>query len=73
VRLKTGRGEVHLVAHIDTAVLSTTCLQFKPLGPPFPVKASKRFGNGGLAAPANDAAALARRVGRYRLRAVTER
>ena len=36
--------EVHLIAHIDTAVLSTTCLQFKPLGPPFPVKASKRLG-----------------------------
>jgi hypothetical protein len=38
-----------------------------------PVKASKRLGNGGLAVPANDAAALARRAGRYRLKAVTDK
>lgn len=67
------QGDIHLVAHIETAVLRTTCLQFRPLGPPLPVKASRRLGKAGLAVPAREAAALARRVGRYKLRAVTER
>jgi hypothetical protein len=61
------------VAHIDTAVLRTTCLQFRPLGPPLPVNVSKRLGKGGLAVPASDAAALTRSAGRYKLKAVTER
>ena len=73
MNFKVGRGGVHLVAQIVTAVLRTTCLQLNPLGPPFPVNASKSLGKGGLVVPANDAAALARRAGRYRLKAVTER
>jgi hypothetical protein len=56
-----------------TAVLSTTCLQFKPLGLLFLVKTASKLGNAGLAAPAAAAVALARSVGRYRLSAVTER
>jgi hypothetical protein len=64
---------LHLVAQIETAVLSTTCLQFNPLGPPVPLNAAIRLGHAGFAVPARDAAARARRVGRYKLSAVTER
>ncbi len=64
---------IHLVAQMVTAVLRTTCLQLSPLGPPFPVNAARRLGHAGLAAPATSAAALALSVGRYKLRAVTER
>ncbi len=56
-----------------TAVLSTTCLQFNPLGPPFPAKAASKLGNAGFATPAAAAAALARSVGKYRLNAVTDK
>jgi hypothetical protein len=54
-------------------VLSTTCLQFNPLGPPVPLNAAIRLGHAGFAEPAREAAARARRVGRYKLSAVTER
>jgi hypothetical protein len=66
---------VHLVAQTATAVLSTTCLQFNPLGPAPapPFKASSRLGQAGLILPTAAAAARARRVGRYKLNAVTER
>lgn len=64
---------LRLVAQIVTAALRTICLQLRPLAPPVPVNAASRLGKAGLAAPANDAAARALRVGRYKLRAVTER
>jgi hypothetical protein len=61
------------VPHTATTVLSATCLQFKPFGPPMPFRASSRLGQAGLSFLANWAAARVRRVGRYRLNAVTER
>lgn len=70
-----GSLDVHLVAQTATAVLNTTCLQFNAFGPTPapPFNASSRLGHAGLILPAAAAAARARRVGRYRLSAVTER
>lgn len=67
---------LRLVAHTATAALRAICLQFNtaPVVAEFcPVKAASKLGNGGLAAPVVAATALARRAGRYKLRAVQDR
>jgi hypothetical protein len=66
-------GNMRLIAQTLTAVLSATCRQFKPPRSPLPVKAAMRLGHAGFALPARSAATRALRVGRYRLKAVTER
>lgn len=70
MRLK--RNDPSLVAQMATAALRTTCLQFQAATPPLLVKLERRLGQGGSDEPALAAAALALRVGRYKLSAVHE-
>lgn len=71
-RSKT-KSDIHRVAHIPTAALSTTCLQFQPALPARPISAALTLGHPGLTVPAAVAAARARRTGRYKLNPVHER
>ena len=61
-----------LVAHMLTARLNTTCLQFSP-APLTPRRAPRMLGQAGLIAPMAAAACRARIVGRYRASAVQDR
>ena len=62
---------IRLVAQMVTAALRTTCLQFHAFTAPLLVKLVNKLGHAGAAELAL-AAALALRVGRYRLSAVQE-
>lgn len=57
------------MAQILTAALKATCLQLRP---PLPASAARMLGHAGLVDPTAAAAARARMVGRYKLKAVHE-
>lgn len=62
------KGHIRRAAHNVTKPVSATCLQFRPAAAGF-VKGVSRLGSALLAAAAAPPAYLARRAGRYRLRA----
>jgi hypothetical protein len=64
--------DVHLVAQMPTAALSTNCLQFNP-APGIPCNAPKTLGQAGFTAPIAAAAYRALSVGKYKLNAAQER
>ena|SRR5436190_682816 len=70
-----GWNDVRRVAQIVTALLSSTCRQWSVVGAvdaALPMNGANKLGQAGLSEP-EPAAAVARKAGRYRLRAAQER
>ena len=69
IRKLGGRENVRLVAQTVTKALRSTCRQLKEAAVELLLKLANKLGQAGFATPVNAAAALARRMGIYKLAA----